>query len=171
MEADVLYEKSKDQLREGSLLYIATDERKKEFFKPLTKHYEVTYLDDYMELIPGINTNYYGMLDQLVAARGRVFFGTFFSSLSGYINRIRGYHAQKYKLPGWEDGKIQSYYFVPDDKKFVMTEYRSPKLPLYMMEFPTAWRQIDQGVTELHQGSKVGKGETNGLRLLMTRTE
>lgn len=151
VEAKVLYEKSKDQLKEGGTLYIATDERKKEFFRPLAEHYDVTKLDDYMGLISGINANYYGMLDQLVASRGRVFFGTFFSSLSGYVNRMRGYYSQKHKLPGWDDGNIQSYYFVPDDRKFHMTVFRSPKLPLYMMEFPTAWRQINTGIKELHQ--------------------
>ena len=153
VDADVLYEKSRDELNNmGGLLYIATDERQKQFFAPLSEHYNVTYLDDYMHLIPDINTNFYGMLDQLVASRGRVFFGTFFSSLSGYIHRLRGYHSQKRKLPGWEDGALKnSYYFVPDDRKHHMLSYRSPKLPLYMQEFGSAWRRIDEGIKELGQ--------------------
>jgi len=88
-----------------------------------------------------------------VASHGRVFFGTYFSSLSGYIHRLRGCHSQKLhvKLSGWEDGTLNSsYYFVPDDRKHMLT-YKSPKLPLYMMEFPTAWRRIDEGIKELGQ--------------------
>lgn len=84
---DELYERSKDKLEEGSFLYIATDERNKSFFDPLKEHYNLGYLDDYMHLIKGINPNYYGMLDQLVAFKGEVFFGTWFSTLTGYINR------------------------------------------------------------------------------------
>ena len=87
IEAEQLYEESKDELEEGSLLYIATDERNKSFFDPLKKHYQLAFLDDYIHLIEGVNPNYYGMLDQLVAYKGKVFFGTWFSTLSGYINR------------------------------------------------------------------------------------
>lgn len=72
------------------MLYIATDERDKKFFDPFREHYEIVFLDDFKHLLPGINTNFYGMLDQLVASKGRVFFGTFFSTLSGYVNRMRG---------------------------------------------------------------------------------
>jgi len=117
VEADVLYDESKDQLKPGGTLYIATDERKKEFFNVLKDHYDVTFMDDYMHLIKGVNPNYYGMLDQLVAYKGRVFFGTWFSTLSGYVNRMRGYYSQKNKLQGYELGQLKSFYFVPEKKK------------------------------------------------------
>ena len=87
LEAKVLYEKSKDQLKEGSMLYIATDEKDKDFFNELKKHYQVSFMDDYMDLIKDVNPNYYGMLDQLIAYKGEVFFGTWFSTLSAYVNR------------------------------------------------------------------------------------
>ena len=44
------------------------------------------------------------MLDQLVASKGRVFFGTWWSTLSGYVNRMRGYYISKHGLDGHEDG-------------------------------------------------------------------
>jgi len=75
VEASKLYEQSKDQLIPGGTLYIATDERDKSFFKILMDHYDVTFLDDYMHLLTDVNPNYYGMLDQLVASKGR---GTYF---------------------------------------------------------------------------------------------
>ena len=75
LEIGQLYEKSKDQLSEGSTIFIATDERDKSFFNDLKSHYDVTYLDDYMHLLEGVNPNYFGMLDQLIAFKGRIFFG------------------------------------------------------------------------------------------------
>jgi hypothetical protein len=149
VEATVLYQESKEHLKEGATLYIATDERDKTFFEPLKNHYDVTFLDDYMDLIEGVNTNYYGMLDQLVAYKGRVFYGTYRSTLSGYINRMRGYYSTKEKLPGYELGTLQSYYFVPKDKKYVMSKYSAVKLPLFMQEFPVSWRDIDKGTDTL----------------------
>ena len=40
----------------------------------------------------------------LVASKSEVFFGTYYSTFSGYINRLRGYHAVKNKLEGFENG-------------------------------------------------------------------
>lgn len=113
LEAPKLLEKSKHKLEEGGLLYIATDERDKSFFDPFKKHYEIVFLDDFKHLLTNVNTNYYGMLDQLVASKGRVFFGTWFSTLSGYVNRMRGYYIAKHKLEGYKDGTMESYYFYP----------------------------------------------------------
>ena len=144
-----MYEQSKDELEEGSFLYIATDERDKSFFDPLRKHYQLGFLDDFMHLIEGVNPNYYGMLDQLIAYKGEVFFGTWFSTLSGYVNRMRGYYDAKHKKEGSEDGVMKSYYFVPKDKKDQMRKYRAVKLPIYMREFPVSWRDIDKGIGEV----------------------
>jgi hypothetical protein len=61
---------------------VATDERDKKFFVDMAIHYDLTYLDDYMHLIENINPNFYGMIDQLVASQGRVFFGCWFSTFT-----------------------------------------------------------------------------------------
>lgn len=149
LEANELIKKSKDKIKEGGLLYIATDERDKSFFKPFVEeHYDVVYLDDFQHLLKGINTNYYGMLDQLIASKGRVFYGTWWSTLSGYVNRMRGYYITKHKLDGYEDGTMESYYFFPDDKGDQMKKYHPVKKPIYMREFPTSWRDIDHSVAE-----------------------
>ena len=50
------------------------------------------FLNDFMDALKGVSPNYFGMLDQLVAAQGRNFYGTFFSTFTGYISRIRGYN-------------------------------------------------------------------------------
>ena len=150
LEASELIKKSKDNLTEGGLVYVATDERDKSFFDPFKEHYEIVFLDDFKHLLPGINTNFYGMLDQLVASKGRVFYGTWWSTLSGYINRMRGYYIAKHKLDGYLDGTMPSYYFFPDEKSTQMQKYHPVKKPIYMREFPTSWRDIDKGIEEIH---------------------
>uniref|UniRef100_A0A7S4VCN9 O-fucosyltransferase family protein n=1 Tax=Ditylum brightwellii TaxID=49249 RepID=A0A7S4VCN9_9STRA len=154
LSAEELYSRSKNELKEGGTLFIATDERDKKFFQPLADKYDVCFLDDFQDKITGISSNYYGMLDQLVASKGRVFYGTWWSTLSGYINRMRGYYNAKHKLDGYEDGTMESYYFIPDDKKDQMTKYHAVKLPLYMREFPTSWLNIDKGIEEIAQISE-----------------
>mmetsp|Transcript_4344 Transcript_4344/g.6371 ORF Transcript_4344/g.6371 Transcript_4344/m.6371 type:complete len:621 (-) Transcript_4344:121-1983(-) len=149
ISADKLYEQSKDELTEGSVLYIATDERDKSFFNPLKEHYRVFFMDDFKDLIQDINPNYYGMLDQLVAYKGDIFFGTWFSTLTGYINRMRGYYNAKHNIDGYKEGVIKSYYFVPEEKKQQMRQYRAVKKPIYMREFPVSWRDIDKGIGEV----------------------
>lgn len=89
------------------------------------------------------------MLDQLIASRGRTFVGTFHSTFTGYINRMRGYHAEKDKLEGYELGKINSYYFFPDRMKETMRKYEAVKGPFFAKEFPVSWRDIDKGVDDL----------------------
>jgi hypothetical protein len=77
------------------IVYIATDERDKSFFKILHQYHTILFLHDFDHLIEGIDPNYYGMIEQLVCAKGDKFIGTYYSTFTGYINRVRGYHAQK----------------------------------------------------------------------------
>jgi hypothetical protein len=96
----------------------------------------VYYLDSNPGVYEGLNTNFYGMMDQLIASKGKVFAGTYYSTFTGYINRLRGYRSQKEKLPGYEMGQIDSYYIVPKDTKYVVKEYRAPYPPYWSREFP-----------------------------------
>ena len=153
ISAEKIYEISNDILTEGSTVYLATDEHDKSFFAPLFKKYRVIFLDDFVHLIPGVNTNYYGMIDQLVASRGRFFFGCWFSTFTGYINRIRGYVVGKYRLPGHKDGLIQSYYYALAEHKLKMREYYPVKKSFYAREFPVSWRDIDFGVGAIRRAA------------------
>jgi GDP-fucose protein O-fucosyltransferase len=67
IEADEIYKNVKDVLKEGSTVYIATDERNKAFFEPLTKHYDVYFMDNFMPELKGVNKNMFGMPDCIVA--------------------------------------------------------------------------------------------------------
>jgi len=145
LDADYLYQLGKEQFDEKGVLYIATDERNDTFFKPFSDHYDIYFLHDFKQELGDIPTFYYGMIDQLVASKSRAFFGTWFSTFSSYINRLRGYYSVQNKLYGYQNGTIRSWYFQPKnmDRKNEMREYWPVRLPLYMREFPTSWRNID----------------------------
>jgi hypothetical protein len=101
-------------------------------------------LDHFEDQIESISKNYYGMLDQLVASRGEIFWGAFYSTFTGYINRIRGYHAQKDSLN--KSGEINSFYYVPKQIAHFrerMRTYHSLEPSFWQQEWPVAWRDID----------------------------
>lgn len=146
IEADGILENIKDLIPEQSVLYIATDEQERSFFDPFSKRYRIYFLDSNPTLTKGLNSNFYGMFDQLVASRGKVFVGTFYSTFTGYINRMRGYHSPKDKTPGYEKGELESYYYVPKQQKLATKEYQAVSPPYWAREFPIGWRDIDKSV-------------------------
>ena len=145
IEADVIYNNSKEKLTEGATVYIATDELNKQFFKALADHYDVCFLDDFSHMHEGLDEHFLGMIDQLVVYKSRVFVGTWFSTFSAYINRLKGYYISKYRLEGYDTGTMKSWYFAPMEKFDEMQYYWPSRKPFYMREFPTAWRDIDMG--------------------------
>jgi hypothetical protein len=150
VEAGIIYDKSKGEVREGATVYIATDEQDKVFFDPLAKHYKLLFLDDFIHLIPHLNTNFYGMLDQMICVKSRVFYGTWWSTFSGYINRMRGYHVAKNKWDGYQNGTLNSWYYPIPERWDEARTYRATRQPFYMTEFPTSWLNIDTGVDNLY---------------------
>jgi hypothetical protein len=58
---------------------------------------------------------------------------------------MRGYHSQLEKAEGYETGKINSYYYIPDGFKYAVREYRSISPPMWAREFPVGWRELDNG--------------------------
>jgi hypothetical protein len=69
---------------------------------------------------------------------------------TGFINRMRGYHSVREKLPGHEDGLLpNSYYYVPTGQKLVLHSYAPVHGSFFNREFPTSWRQLDTGIGDL----------------------
>ena len=150
IEAEAIYENSRDELLPNSTIFVATDERNKAFFDPLKRRYHILFLDDFKDELKDVNDNYLGMIDQLVASRGRVFFGCWFSTFTGFIHRMRGYRSVKDKLPGYEKGSLpNSYYYATTSRKFEMHDYVPLHGGFFNREFPTAWTDIDKGIDEL----------------------
>lgn len=57
--------------------------------------WKIRFLDDYIksnEAVAAMNPNLYGMIESIVCSRSKVFAGTFHSTFTGYIHRLRGYH-------------------------------------------------------------------------------
>lgn len=150
ISADEIYANSKEELTPNSTVFIATDERNKAFFDPLREHYHLLFLDDFRHELENVNTNFLGMIDQLVASRGRIFFGCWFSTFTGFIMRLRGYHSQNSKAPGYKEGILpNSYYYATLDRKFEMHTYQPLRGGFFNREFPTSWRGINKGVGKL----------------------
>jgi GDP-fucose protein O-fucosyltransferase len=141
--------KNSAEIQTGSVVYIASDETDPQFFEPFRKAFDVVMLSDFKQELVGVNSNYYGMIDSLIASRANIFFGCWFSSFTGYINRIRGFHHNKKKGRGYEMGYHESYYYALDDRKFHLQAYYPVKKSFYAREFPTAWRLIDNGIYKL----------------------
>lgn len=136
ISAEEWYENLKDTWLPHEIIYIATDERNKTFFDPIAQHHDVKFLDDYWEYarLGELDGNYMGMIDTIVASRGRTFGGTFFSTFSGYINRMRGYHGMSMK---------NSYYgYSP--KKTITHEWKDHYSgTTFSYEWPDGWIGID----------------------------
>ena len=116
------------------LLYIATDEKDKSFFGPLAKNYELRFLEDYFEQagLDKLDRSLLGMVEIAVTSRGRLFVGTWHSTFSGYIMRLRGYYGVS---------KASNYYAYRP-RQLVMHKWVNPD-NTEAREFPIAWLGID----------------------------
>lgn len=116
------------------LVYIATDEKNASFFAAFQQHFTKTrFLSDFADQLVDVNPNYLGILDQIICMRGTTFVGTWFSTFSGYITRMRGYL-------GFKD---KSVFYADLAHRDRFQQWEDPKFPFYMREFPTAWQDID----------------------------
>lgn len=124
----------------NEILYIATDEKDKDgFFEPFRSNgHKLHFLDDFDDLIgvDNIDPNWMGMIDMVVASRGRAFCGTYRSTFSGYINRLRGYYGVS----------MNNSWFGQLDEKRMMHEWRNVNLDTFAREWPDAWIGIDADV-------------------------
>lgn len=75
------------------------------------------------------------MIDTIVASRGRTFGGTFYSTFSGYISRMRGYHGMS----------LMTAYYSYKPKKYVLHEWKNDNEG-FSHEWPTGWVGIDGDV-------------------------
>ena len=131
------YQNTADVWHKNEILYIATDEKDKtSFFEPFrSAGHKLYFLDDFTDLVglADIDPNWMGMIDVVVASRGRAFAGTFRSTFSGYINRLRGYYGLSMK----------DSYFGQLEQKLMMHEWHNVNLDTYAKEWPDAWAGID----------------------------
>lgn len=142
MDASEILAGLKDTITPGHTLFIATDERDLTFFSSIKEVYDVAFLGDFGTLLNDINPNYFPLVEQIVASRGRIFIGTFYSTFSAYISRLRGYYTVKETHD--TSGSLKTTLFLPAKYKKEMRHYQALHEPLFGREFPIAWRDIDR---------------------------
>ncbi|KAG5179633.1 hypothetical protein JKP88DRAFT_326219 [Tribonema minus] len=140
-----------EYLEPRELLYIATDEKDRGVFEPFrSSGHDVRFLDDYWAragLDELSNGNFVGMVESAVAAHGRVFTGSWWSTFTAHIVRFRGYIGRPHEA---------AYYTYRDRRKF-LHGYRPPESPYWISEWYQGWEGIDEasGGTmqcDVHQG-------------------
>ncbi len=69
--------------------------------------WKIRFLKDYINdpSIKDVNPNLHGMIESIICSRAKVFAGTYFSTFTGYIHRLRGFHGlgedSYYHTPGY----------------------------------------------------------------------
>lgn len=122
----------------GSKLLIATDEADRSFFAPLARRWEVVYARDVVrEAAPGMTAPLIGCVEQFMCARGLTFTGTFLSTFSAYVDRLRGYMGLG-ETPRFTDGRHER---VNDDNGslFSWEATLSETNALWGREFREGW--------------------------------
>ena len=123
----------------GDLLYIATDETDLDFFKPLSAYYRLYFFNDLLnkDIVEQekINPNWIGMIEQVVASQGECFYGTFLSTFTHYIIRLRGYRGEEYFAKSWYTNlDVMNYLHENSEKKEICS---------WQHEHQDVWKDID----------------------------
>lgn len=115
---DELLESLQKKIPHGKHLYIATDESDKSFFDLLHNYYSINFFDDFDLDIK--NKNHIGMIEQIIASKGRIFYGTYLSTFTHYIKRMRGYQGLG---DSWYTNLAHHDFYkkYPEDYKFICT--------------------------------------------------
>lgn len=147
-------------LPHGSHIYISTDyytydggpdyPKDANWFAPLQKKYQLYFSSDFRGVLEHhLPSHYTEMVEQFICARAEIFVGTWKSSFSSYIHRLRGYYSPliKDEDTNEEEGSLtNSYYASPVAIQQEMKFYQAIRRPFNEREFPIAWRDIDHDV-------------------------
>ena len=136
ISAEEWYNNTAKLWRPKELLYIATDEKDKSFFDPIARHYDLRFLGDYFDKVglDRLDNNLLGMVEIAVASRGRIFVGTWHSTFSGYICRMRGYYGVS---------KMSNYYSYRQRRLSMHKWPATEKANYEAREWQSAWLGID----------------------------
>ncbi|KAH8044933.1 GDP-fucose protein O-fucosyltransferase [Aureococcus anophagefferens] len=107
------------------VLFVLTDEADRAWFAPIERRFRVFYLADFEHLLADLDDpNARGMVEQLVASAPncRTFTGTFFSTFSSYVARLRAYYGH---------AETTFFYAAPPVKKRVLHEAVAPHYPFF----------------------------------------
>ena len=109
-------------------LYVATDDPG-DWLEDLREHFTVLTYDNISDVLsPLPSAKFVGPIEQLVASRANTFFGTWWSTFSGYIMRIRGH-----------EGLESTSYYTLKEYRDEMTEHRTCEKRGWWREWPEMW--------------------------------
>ena len=125
ISAEQIYENIRNVVKEGSVLYIATDADNLDFFNILNEKYTTRYYSDFNSVHNKyLNSNLIGIIEQIICSRGKIFIGNKLSTFSSYIYRLRGY---------MKDIENKEYYINTDK----CLNYNKQKNELSIKIYPT----------------------------------
>lgn len=135
--AQEIFQQVEDVIAPGSLVYVVTDESNTAYFDSVRDRYRLRFLHDFYEAaeLKDMESDVTGMVEQVIASGARVYVGTYFSTFTSYVTRLRGYLG---KNPG---------YYYPEKYKNVL---QSPQenfyatAPNFHQEWPVAYVGIDE---------------------------
>jgi len=137
LEAEEIFRIVEDVIVPGSVVYVVTDESNATFFDAVRDRYRLRFYQDFHSQagLEDMNPNLAGMVEQVIASGARTYVGTYFSTFTGYITRMRGYLERN---PG--------YYFLKHFKDALQSPadnfYASE--PNFSREWPAAYMGIDE---------------------------
>lgn len=134
---DRWWENTQDIWLPKELMYVASDEKNKMFFDNFAQNgHELRFIDDYWEAanLGSLSKEHLGMIDVIVASRGRAFAGTYYSTFTGYITRLRGYYGMS-KFTTW-------YSWNPMKTEMQNGAFSKPSNE-FVREYPIGWVAID----------------------------
>jgi GDP-fucose protein O-fucosyltransferase len=125
MPIETIMESAKEYLQPGELIYISTDHKDKSFFAPMQALYAVRFLDDYFDRakvdeLKGRNA--IGMIESIVSSHGRTFTGTWLSTFTAHIMRLRGYNGLSKK----------TVYYALAERKYYAHSDEPPDRPYWI---------------------------------------
>lgn len=136
LEAEEIFRTVEDVIVPGSLVYVVTDESNATFFDSVRDRYRLRFYKDFYAQaeLKDINPNLAGMVEQVIASGARTYVGTYFSTFTGYITRMRGYL-----------GKNPGYYFLKPYKDALQSPAKDfyASDPNFSREWPAAYMGID----------------------------
>jgi len=132
------YQNTKEIWKPNEVLYVATDESDPTWFDGFRTQHSgpLRFFGHYKDLadLDNIDPTLYGLIETVVASRGSVFAGTWFSTFSGYIIRLRGYYGMS---------MYYTYYSYLERKYFMHTWMNVGDASYYAGEYPVGWKNID----------------------------
>lgn len=137
LEAEEIFRTVEDVIVPGSLVYVVTDESNATFFDAVRDRYRLRFYKDFHSQagLEDMNPNLTGMVEQVIASGARTYVGTYFSTFTGYITRMRGYL-----------GKNPGYYFLERYKDALQSPADNfyASRPNFCREWPAAYMRIDE---------------------------